>query len=235
MTSTAVTAKVTVPPAARPGAPLEPERKIVKDDSAEAERTAQEALPALQALGWIHSRRAKRPSDSNGRPIPWYTYPAIAFLAERVRPDMDVFEFGSGSSTLWWSDKVAHVTTVEHEERWVRKMVEAGVPDNVDLMRRELTTGGDYCRSVQAAGRARFHAVVIDGRDRVNCAINSISALREDGVIVWDNSNRAKYQPGFDLLANEGFKRLPFIGMGPQLARIWETSVFYRPGNCFGL
>ena len=58
---------------------------------------------ALEACGWYASARANSAVNARGDPIPWITYPAIEFLQERVRPDWDVFEYGSGNSTRWYA------------------------------------------------------------------------------------------------------------------------------------
>jgi predicted O-methyltransferase YrrM len=203
------------------------------DLDAETERLARGAMPYLQASGWLNSRRLKMPVDAEDRPLPWWTYPVIDFLARRVRPDMDVFEFGSGNSTLWLAGRVDHVVAVEHHPRWAVRMAQH-VPENVDLLHVPLETDGDYCRTSARTGR-RFDLVAIDGRDRVNCARQCLGALKEDGVIVWDDSQRKRYRPGFRFLARRGFRRLEFVGHGPMDSLPWETSVFYRDGNCLGI
>ena len=72
----------------------------------------------LRRAGWFESYRARAPVDVSGAPIPLLTYPAIEFLARRVDSSSSVFEYGSGSSTLSWANRVKHVESVEHDERW---------------------------------------------------------------------------------------------------------------------
>jgi len=76
---------------------------------------------------------------------------------------------------------------------------------------------------------------MIDGRDRVNCALQGVGALKDDGVILWDNAERAEYQKGYNFLIDQGFKRLDFWGMGPSRVVKWSTALFYRQKNVFGL
>jgi hypothetical protein len=195
---------------------------------------AQEARPALAKLGWVHSRQAKRPVDADWNPIPWYTYPAIAFLEPRLKPDFTVFEYGSGLSTVWWATRVRQVAAVEHDERWLAEL-SPQLPENADVRFLDLEPDGEYARAAAASEHGPFDLVVIDGRDRVNCALNAVPALSERGVIVWDNADRSKYRPGHRFLAQQGFRRVPFIGMGARIARVWDTSIFYRDDNCLGL
>ena len=197
------------------------------------QRRALTALPYLASSGWLKSVELKLPVDAQGRALPWYSYPSIDFLARRVRDDMDVFEFGSGNSTLWWAEHARSVTAVEHHPEWAARMMRQ-VPNNVALRQIDLEPDGEYSFSAHAS-RRRFHVIVIDGRDRVNCARNCLGALHGDGVIVWDDSQRRRYRPGHRYLARRGFRALEFFGLGPMAPTPKETSVFYRDGNCFGI
>jgi len=196
-------------------------------------RIASRALPYLQATGWIQSQISRSSVDAAGEPIPWYQYAAIDFLGERVDADHRVFEFGSGNSTLWWARRTASVTAVEHEPAWATTVRETA-PENVTLLEIALEPDGEYSRTPARTG-ARHEIVVIDGRDRVNCAYRCLDALTDDGVIVWDDSQRRRYRPGLDFLAEKGFRRLRFTGLGPIVGNPGETSVLYRPSNCFGI
>lgn len=189
--------------------------------------------PHLVECGWVASSRSKRPVAADGSPLPWYTYPAICFLERSLPNSVTVFEYGCGNSTLWWSERAEHVVACEHDEAWYREMADR-VPDSVDLRHIELVYGGNYCK-LAASMVSAFDVVVIDGRDRVNCALNVIAALKPGGVIVWDNTEREYYQSGYDFLLNNGFRRIDFVGFGPVNPEPWSTSVFYRDENCLGI
>jgi hypothetical protein len=187
----------------------------------------------LEESGWFESVKQQRPVDRKKNPLPWYTYPAIAYLAARDFSGLSVFEFGSGGSTLWWAARARQVTAVEHHPAWVEEM-RPQLPENVTYIHRELVYGGDYCRTAADQG-GPFDVIVVDGRDRVNCALHSLETLSERGVIIWDNSERSRYEPGYRHLAQAGFRRVDFEGHGPINATSWMTSIFYRDGNCLGL
>jgi len=186
----------------------------------------------LRTLGWFESVHAAMAIDREGNPIPWFTYPSIAFLEPRVERRHRVFEYGSGNSTLWWSVRAGRVASCEHDERWYRLMREK-LPEEVVYLHRELEDGA-YAGAILESGE-RFHIVVIDGRDRVRCVRRSLEALEPDGVFLWDNSDREAYREGYDLLNAEGFRRLDFWGLCPINSRRSCTSVFYREENCLGL
>ena len=186
----------------------------------------------LKESGWLKSRHAGVPVDNQGHPLPWFTYPSIDFLKDRVSKDMDVFEYGAGNSTLWWADRVGQVVTCEHDENWYKRMFDL-VPDNVALHHLSVN-GGEYA-SMILRHQSEFDIVVIDGKDRVTCAKNCLPSLKEGGVIVWDNSDRDGYAEGYEFLLQNGYHRRDFEGMGPINRKPWNTSIFYRMDNCLGI
>lgn len=183
--------------------------------------------------GWFRSFEEQRPVDLEGNPLPFVTYPAIEFLKRRVRREMWVFEFGCGASTLWWSARVARVVACEHNREWYDR-ISAKAGENVEILYQELDGQDSYARRIEPYGSC-FDVVVIDGRQRVSCARRCLGALKPEGVILWDNSDREKYTPGYEFLHENGFRRIEFTGLAPMLNEKSETSVFYRPGNCLGI
>ncbi|MEZ6123680.1 MAG: class I SAM-dependent methyltransferase [Planctomycetaceae bacterium] len=185
-----------------------------------------------RSTGWFESARTGTSVDSNDDPIPWITYSALHFLKGRIRTDLKVFEFGSGNSTLWWAAKVQKVVSCEHDPVW-HELVRHRIPQNVKYLLRSLDDES-YSRAILEEDDA-FDVVVIDGRRRNECLISAMQRLNEEGVVIWDNSDRARYVESFDLLANHGFRRIEFRGMGPVGIAEWETSVFYRSSNCLDI
>ncbi len=190
-------------------------------------------LPALEANGWILSRLRRQSVDATGQPLPWMAYAAIDFLSERVSPGMRVFEFGSGNSTLWWASRVSEVLAVEHDEGWAQRVAER-LPPNAEVTHAALEPGDDYVEKAARSGHS-FNVVVVDGRHRVRSALASVGCLAEDGVIVWDNSERTRYERGLDALARQGFRRIRFTGLAPIGTAMTETSILYRRHNCLGI
>jgi hypothetical protein len=186
----------------------------------------------LREDGWFRSFRERRPVDAAGGPLPWIAYAALRFLEPRVRPEWRVFEFGCGYGTLWWAGRVREVVSCEHDAAW-RERIAALAPENVSILHVPLEYGGAYCRA--ARDRGPFDLVVVDGRDRVNSAVQSVDALAPGGVILWDNSDRASYAPGLERLAALGFRRVDFEDICPVEPIRMRTSLLYRDGNVLGL
>lgn len=83
----------------------------------------------LTGKGWIEAATSGQSMDRNG-PIPWITYPALMMLERTVAPEHKVFEYGCGNSSLWWSERVAEVVSVEHNEAWANK-ISSEAPSNL--------------------------------------------------------------------------------------------------------
>jgi hypothetical protein len=186
----------------------------------------------LGQQGWVESWYQKKAIDKNGEAIPWLTYPCVDFLNGRVDKEINVFEYGSGSSTIWFSRKVKKLVSCEHDQSWYEKVKnELGEVPNVELIYRNLDTGSEYEEEIKKQEK-KFDLILIDGRRRNKCGINSIEALSENGVIIWDNSDREEYSEGTKFLTDSGYKKLDFFGPTPGSFRGSCTSIFYRSTNC---
>jgi hypothetical protein len=208
-------------------------RKIKKIylDEAEKELLFYRDNGYLVETGWFKSFETRNPIDLSGKPLPWVTYSFIDFISGRINKTMNLFEYGSGYSTLFYSSFVNKVISVEHELEWYNKIKET-MPKNVTLILKELKYGGEYS---QACKGEKFDIIIVDGRDRVNCCIQSINSIKENGVIVLDDSERAEYKEGRDFLVNKGYKYLDFSGISPGLFYKKSTSVFYKSENVLSI
>jgi hypothetical protein len=186
---------------------------------------------SLHKMGWFKSAWTESSVDRDGNPIPWITYPAIYFINNRITKKMTVFEYGSGNSTLFWAEKGKSVTAVESDKFWQEKLQKTA-PKNASIIYREL--GKEYSNAIKDQ-KGSFDIVVVDGRLRVDCAKASVSKLSAGGVIVWDNTDRERYQQGMKELGSKGFKRIDFYGPMPIDNMISLTTIFYRKDNVLGI
>lgn len=69
----------------------------------------------------------------------------------------------------------------------------------------------------------------------MGCARHSVLVLGTHGVIVWDDTIRQEYNPGYQLLQQSGFRRLDFHGLARVVPTASCTSIFYRVENCLGI
>ncbi len=185
----------------------------------------------LKENGWFRSYHTKRSVDAAGNPLPWYTYPFIHFISSRIKPHFEAFEYGSGNSTKWYAARIKDITAVEHVEEWV-EIVRPDLPANAEVLHREL--GKEYIEAIAEKGK-KYHLVIVDGRERVKCAIFAFNYLTPDGVLILDNSEREFYNEAKEHLQRQGFRQIDFYGMAPIVSLETCTSVFYRPDNCLDI
>jgi hypothetical protein len=98
---------------------------------------------------------------------------------------------------------------------------------------KEVNRGLDDCHFLAYAGEIGKHGppfdiVVIDGMCRRLCAEYAVLHLKQDGMIILDNSNRGDYDADFDILEESGFKQIPFWGLVPGANFHTCTSVFTK-------
>ena len=138
--------------------------------------------------GQFRSMREWSCLDSSGWPIPWYTYPAIEYLNHLDFSQMNLFEFGSGNSTLWWAGKTKSVTSVEDDENWYNKVSSSAgfLPEKIRYLHEHNKE-----KYVNAIAENLFDIVVIDGKHRLDCANHMLSYYKNKvGVmLIFDNSD----------------------------------------------
>ena len=160
-------------------------------------------------------------------------YPIVSFLKNRLNKDHDLFEFGSGFSTFFYSKLVKSVNSVEYDKFWFDKLKQ-DLPENVKLHYKQKDVNGDYCRMGKLTG-SLYDIVVIDGRDRVSCIKQSIGILKEGGVILLDDSQRKKYKEGINYAKSKGFRALDFEGLKSTGLETDRTTIIYKDNNCLGI
>jgi len=187
---------------------------------------------------------------------PWLSFAAIDFIKKKIRPDMKVFEFGSGGSTLFWAEHVRDVISVEHDELWWKKMKEVLDRDNIinvryqfipaetieDFHTRKVERPTDYIsadenyrgQSFQAYASAidkypdeSFDIILVDGRARPSCIAHSIPKLRRNGYLVVDNTERKYYLDALDF-RNVKWEFHRFFGPVPYTHSFSETSIIKK-------
>ncbi len=180
----------------------------------------------LAELEWFKTLDTRIPTDASGEYIPWCTYSFTEFIKTRLDKKMEVFEYGSGYSSIFYAKRVKNLVTVEYNKDWVAK-IKSLLPSNTQLIFEELDYGGKYCNVINKTEK-KYDLVIIDGRDRVNCIMHSVNHVKVNGLIVLDDSDRKNYKPGVEFLQKNGFKCIDFWGIAPAIFHNRCTTVFYK-------
>src|SRR4051812_33504738 len=104
--------------------------------------------------------------------LPWFSYGAIDFLETFLRPQMRIFEFGSGGFTIFFSRRCANVESVEDDPAWAarvrERMARLGLTNfAITECPFDFNHPGGFAES-QYLGRVRegsYDVIVVDGAD----------------------------------------------------------------------
>lgn len=164
--------------------------------------------------------------DQSGEIVPWMSSPAIEYLKKNLRADFSVFEFGCGSSTIFFSKRCKIVRGIETRSEWL-SMLNSMKLQNVKIsLMNDGLTNPEYEKSITKDDQ-KFDVIVIDSIKRSSCAINAINALKSGGLIILDDSERDNYRKIFDFFKEKNFRQIDFPGIAPGQMRSKNTSIFF--------
>lgn len=172
----------------------------------------------------------------------WIPYIAQEYLKIILHPDMKVFEYGCGDSTIFFSQLANEVVSVEHDKKWYDKIQQLHL-SNVKLIYApfEMPQIGDdkanpsHYKSGAMDGNFKNYVdtflknitddlIFIDGRARASCL--TLAFAYQPKWIVLDNSERGYYTQMNPTPDN--YETIKFYGWGPKNNYAWETTFYKR-------
>jgi hypothetical protein len=179
---------------------------------------------------------------------PWTAQAAVTIFKKLLTQKMKGLEYGSGNSTLFFADRLGHLTSIEHDRVWYDK-VKADLAQlgrrNVDyrlipaalaklpdysfyeehkLLENEFSIRPEYTEYFSFARtfpNDHFDMIMIDGRARIECALNAIPKLKSGGIFVLDNSDRKRYVTIFKVL--QGWQKVT------TTTGLFDTTFWFKP------
>jgi cellulose biosynthesis protein BcsQ len=178
----------------------------------------------INGYGFDKSINLKLPVDKDCNPLPLYSYPAIEYLQNINFKNKEIFEFGSGNSTLFWLHKQAKVTTVENSNFWhdfIKKKLDSHQDHKFIFAKKE-----EYINSI-LLNKEKYDVIIIDGNEnRFKCTKNAIKKIKNDGIIIIDNSDW--FENSTKLVREElNFIQVDFYGFRPSKNNTSVTSIFF--------
>lgn len=208
---------------------------------------------------WYHDMHSGETTMSLG--LPWMTYDAIDFLEDITSVEMNVFEWGSGGSTLFFASRCKQVISVEHDKEWSKvlnhKLLDLGYenvllkeiegekiddyfnlnPENADdFISKDNKSSGlsyeKYAKSIKQYDLNYFDIIVVDGRVRNACIKQAIPHIKKGGYLIVDNSDRSYYLSEFNFLNNKNeWEKREFMGPVFFQHSFSKTSIFRKLFN----
>lgn len=135
---------------------------------------------------------------------PFIPYDAYNWLKAFVTPDMRIFEYGSGKSTLWFGQNAREVVSVDRiphcYETCTRELEELDI-QNVEYILKEDTDGepniGGYSKLIHEYG-GQFDLVFVDGHFRKECMEECYTKAKQ--AIFIDNTDNPAYQEAYNIM-----------------------------------
>ena len=132
---------------------------------------------------------------------PWLSPVALRILDERLDRSMTGLEWGSGKSTVWFAQRLAYLTSVEHDPAWHARVTgllrEAGVT-NVEqrlapapprgVTEQQYWAPSPYVLVADDFAPGSLGVVLVDGLYRQNCVARVLGKISPGGYLVIDNS-----------------------------------------------
>ncbi|MBW8039067.1 MAG: class I SAM-dependent methyltransferase [Planctomycetes bacterium] len=129
--------------------------------------------------------------------VPWLTHQAVEILGDRLKPGDVGLEWGAGRSTVWFAKRVSHLTSIEHNDYWYKRinktLCDKGI-ENVELLYAPLepknTDQPEYVRLAAQQPKASLDFVLVDGRLRDQCTELALQLLKPGGMLIIDDAAR---------------------------------------------
>lgn len=157
--------------------------------------------------------------------LPWYNFPLIEFLNSYIKPNMNIFEYGCGYSTLFYAQKDCNVYSVETKKEWIEKIQTLAIKNN--LYHKIHITQSNPHKFPQMIHQyeINFDIIIIDSYHRLSC-LTEAKMKNSNSIIILDNSERENLQKA-DIIMQE-FQCKIFEGNGVNRETSSQAKVFYR-------
>ena len=131
--------------------------------------------------GFLESSKTNVPMNNKNEVMPMYTYPCYEWLNSIDWTNNKVFEYGTGYSTGWWQNKKVDYHAVENNKQWY------------DMIKNKtnIKYEPDYNKYIESIYdyNYKFDVIVIDGVVRFDCIKPALEKVKDDGMIIFDNSD----------------------------------------------
>lgn len=145
---------------------------------------------------------------------PWMTDNELFLFEKYIKNSKKYFEFGTGGSTYFVYEKSkANIITVDSSKEWIKKIkkqvnslrvkylyVNIGKIGKLGRPENDLKKDNWYKYYNSIRRYKNIDTVFIDGRFRVNCALESLKKHPNATILIHDFRNREEYHILYDFL-----------------------------------
>ena len=159
----------------------------------------------------------------NSNPIPLLTNTFLNWFETQSWSDLNLLEFGSGGSTLYFSKFFRSVTSYETNLEWYNQLIKE-VPLSVNLYQTDSISS-----SLQNVNTDNFDVILIDcAENRANLSKILVNKNYK-GIIFHDNAEW--YRNSINILRSVGYYEIPFFGIKAVDDHVASTSLLIKESN----
>jgi len=147
--------------------------------------------------------------------LPWISVASKNMISDFLQKNgrLNIFEFGSGGSSLFFNNNGAKLISIEHDKEWFNKLNEIKektntqwqiihVPPEIKNVSQkypsvfpgyENADFSSYVKSIDTYENDTFDLILVDGRCRLKCLKHARKKVKIGGWIVLDNAERKRY------------------------------------------
>lgn len=202
--------------------------------------------------GWINSFNSGLCQDKFGDFLPWMCYPLIEFLQKNLEKNQIIFEFGLGTSTFFFAQRTKKVFALETRKDWFEMMKKIIVKnnynnieilllknglenENYEIMPQKILTN-NYHEIVDEAFSLnneklifeKFDLILIDSLKREKSTKNSVDAIKKNGKILLDDSERKRYKKIYEFMSQLNYENQEFLGIAPGQIKLKKGTIFFK-------
>jgi len=199
---------------------------------------------------WYLSNKLGMAVDENGNNIPWFSYSAVDFLQKycQQHQNLQVFEFGSGSSTLFFQKQKYRTFSLETSKTWfniitqkLSALMSGAWQENyfsnqnkingavVFLLENGYQNPNYYQFLPQNFNsKQQFDIILVDSLHRLQCVWHSLAFLKPEGLLIVDDFERKNYHKITQHLAEKNFYQQNFVDLAVGQLKIKNTAIFCK-------
>lgn len=127
----------------------------------------------------------------------WMSPQEQMLIGSYLTPNVTMLEWGSGFSTMWYSQFVANYYSIEHDASWYKKISSkiGSLPTVrsyvLKSVKREVYSNDgnyeqfkDYVHAVDDLGVKTFDVILVDGRARAACAAHALLYTTSETIVI---------------------------------------------------
>jgi hypothetical protein len=169
--------------------------------------------------------------------LPWYTKPCLDKLLNLNYQDWEVFEWGGGCSTVWYSFNCKHVDTLENDYRWSKEIEDYLIYSNKTNFTMVVVeeppsantphvNQNEYLNYIEKFDK-KWDCIIVDGSYRNDALKISEKFVKPGGVIIFDNYRQDT--SGYPVLFNEEYMTSKYeLTVYPHPNReYWKTAIWW--------